>query len=120
MSRQFTKIALLAITAAVAIGASLASAEEWGNLKGKFIFDGPTPTPVALTIDKDPQYCGDKGLVNEDLVVDPKGGAMANVMLWVKKKDVSVHPDYEKTAADTVVLDNKGCRFAPHVQGIRV
>lgn len=120
MSRHSWKIVLVTIAAAIAIDASRASAEDWGNLKGKFVFDGPAPNPVALTIDKDPTVCGNRGLVNEDLVVDPKGGAIANVMLWVKGKDVSVHPDYEKTATDTVVLDNKGCRFDPHVQGVRV
>jgi plastocyanin len=120
MSRHLWKIALLSIAAAIAIDASCACADDWGNLKGKFVFDGPAPKPVALTIDKDQQVCGDKGLVNEDLVVDGKSGALANVMLWVKGKDVNVHPDYDKTAAETVVLDNKGCRFEPHVQGVRV
>ncbi len=118
MSHISRKLALLA-AAAVALGSSSARAEDWGNLKGKFVYDGKAPAAVPLTIDKDQAVCGNKGLVAEDLVVDSKGN-MANIMLWIKGKDVAVHPDYEKSASDTVVLDNKGCRFEPHVQMLRV
>ena len=55
---------------------------------------------------------------SEDLVVDPNGG-LANVMIYVRGQP-KVHPDYEKTTSDTVVLDNKGCRFDPHVAAVRV
>ena len=88
-------------------------------MKGKFIYDAKTPVAVPLTISKDQEVCGNKGLVAEDLVVDAKGG-LANVMVYLRGKPSSVFPDYEKTADATVVLDNKGCRFDPHVLGIRV
>jgi plastocyanin len=117
MLRHSTIIAALA--AAFVISATqFAPADDWGNLKGRFIYDGKAPDPTKLTIDKDQQICGDKGLVDESLVVDSSGG-MANVVLWIRGK-AKVHPDYEKSADATVVLDNKGCRFNPHVQGVRV
>lgn len=120
MTRHTLRFTILSAALALAFVSSRASAEDWGTLKGKFIFDGKAPAPAPIDVTKDQEYCGNKGLVNEELVVDAKTGAIANVMLWVRKKDVPIHPDYEKTATDTVVLDNEGCRFQPHVQGIRV
>jgi plastocyanin len=110
---------LTALAAALVLSsAHFAHAEDWGNLKGRFIYDGAAPAPKALTIDKDQQVCGNKGLVDESLLVGPNGG-LANVAIWIKSK-VKAHPDYDKTADATVVLDNKGCRFEPHVAAVRV
>ena len=95
--------------------ASQAPAAEWASLKGRFVFDGTPPTPVGITADKDVEVCGKHKLVNEELVVsDDKG--IANVVLFVRSKGVTVHPDLEDgSKADPVVLDNKDCRFQPHV-----
>jgi hypothetical protein len=118
MLRESLTLAVALTAAAAALSAPAASAEEWGSVKGRFVYDGKAPDKVPITVDKDQAVCGDKGLMAEDLVVDDKGG-LANVMIYLKGK-VSVHPDFEKTAGDTVVLDNHGCRFEPHVQGVRV
>ncbi len=95
--------------------ASQAPAAEWASLKGRFVFDGTPPTPVEITADKDVEVCGKHKLVNEELVVsDDKG--IANVVLFVRSKGVTVHPDLKDgSKADPVVLDNKDCRFQPHV-----
>ena len=95
--------------------ASQAPAAEWASLKGRFVFDGTPPVPVEITADKDVEVCGKHKLVNEELVVsDDKG--IANVVLFVRSKGVTVHPDLEDgSKADPVVLDNKDCRFQPHV-----
>lgn len=95
--------------------ASQAPAAEWASLKGRFVFDGTPPSPVEITADKDVEVCGKHKLVNEELVVsDDKG--IANVVLFVRSKGVTVHPDLEDgSKADPVVLDNKDCRFQPHV-----
>ena len=57
-------------------------------------------------------------LTDEDLLVDAKGG-LANAVIMLKTKDVAVHPGYESSAKDKVVLDNKNCRFEPHVLVVR-
>ena len=118
MSRSIRNLALLIAAVAMAVAASYGQAQEWGSLKGRFIYDGKAPAKVPLKITKCQAVCGNKGLVAEDLVVGPKGG-LANVMIWVRGK-VKVNPEYAKTADATVVINNKNCRFQPHVQGIRV
>ncbi len=111
------KTSLLTVAFLVASAAS-AGAQEWGTLSGRFLFEGKTPAPVKLDINKDLEVCGKHMLVDESLVVGEDGG-LANVVIYVRTKDVKVHPDYEKTATDKVVLDNKDCRFNPHVAGMR-
>jgi hypothetical protein len=95
------------------------AADEWGTLKGKFVFDGKAPTPEKLNVSKEPMCLQPPAVVDESLVVSDKGG-LANVIVWVRgPKDVKVHPDYQKTAKDKVVLDNQHCRFEPHVVAMR-
>jgi hypothetical protein len=93
---------------------------SWGDLQGQFIYNGTPPTPKPLTITKDAEVCGVKEkLFDESLVVGPKG-ELANVVIYVRTTKVEVHPDYQKNAAAKIVLDNKGCRFEPHVLALLV
>ena len=95
--------------------ASFTHGAEWASLKGRFVFDGTPPAPSEITADKDVEVCGKHKLVNEELVVSNDKG-IANVVLFVRSKDVTVHPDLaDGSKADPVVLDNKDCRFEPHV-----
>lgn len=89
-----------------------ARADEWGTIKGKFVFGGAPPSPTELKADKDVEVCGKHKLVAEELVVGADKG-VANVVVFVRDKAVKVHPDLG--GKDKVVLDNKGCRFEPHV-----
>ncbi len=109
--RVTTHVISLVVTLAAGLGH--ARAEEWGGLKGRFVFDGPIPKPKALAA---PAAIGK--LSAEDLIVDPNGG-IANVMVFVNG-DVAVHPDYVKSPSDTLVLEMRGYRFEPHVLGLRV
>jgi hypothetical protein len=100
-----------------------ASAQQWGDLSGTFVFDGSAPTPTPATISKDQDFCGKFKLVDESLVVNPENNGIQNVViyLYVKRGDKApeAHPDYAKTAGDTVQLDNKQCRFEPHIVTLR-
>jgi hypothetical protein len=104
--------------AVIAAMVSPASA-QWADLKGKFVYDGPVPTAPKLTITKDVEVCGVHNLVDEELLVGADGG-LANVVIYVSTKSVKTHPDYEKTAGDKVIFDNKNCRFEPHVLAMRL
>lgn len=109
----------LSISAALAVAVCLlagASAEaQWGNLKGRFVFDGNAPKPAALSVTKDQEVCGKHDLVDESLVVNPENKGLQNVVIYVRTKKPKVHPDYKADEAATVTLDNKNCRFEPHV-----
>ena len=58
-------------------------------------------------------------LYDETIVVGD-GNALANAVVFIyTRKALDVHPDYEAAAKEAVVLDNKGCRFEPHVLAVR-
>ena len=111
---------LVALIVALCLCKAQARAEEWGNLTGRFVFDGKAPTPEKLSINKDQEYCGKPPpLVDESLIVGKDGG-LANVVVWLRTKDVKPHPDYEKAATAKVTIDNKRCRFDPRVVTYRI
>lgn len=109
----------LFFAAALAVAlANSAIAADWGNLKGRFVYDGKAPTPKAIDTGKEPM-CAKHQVVDETLLVSDDGG-LANVVVFVNTKGVKVNPEYESSAKDKVVLDNHGCRFEPHILPLRV
>ena len=106
---------------AVGLLAAHVNAAEWGTIKGRFVYDGTAPAPKKLILSKDPAVCELHHPVDETLLVDSCGG-LANVIVSIRVKrgtKLEVHPDYEATANDKIELDNKFCRFAPHIGLIR-
>lgn len=109
----------LAVALAVSLAGSLAPAADWGDLKGRFIFDGKAPTPGKVNVNKDEAVCGKHPLVDESLIVGA-GGELRDAVIYLRTpKDPAIHPDYEKTAKAEISLDNKNCRFDPHVVVLR-
>ncbi|HEY1784736.1 MAG TPA: hypothetical protein VGG30_04275, partial [Pirellulales bacterium] len=86
----------------------------WATLSGTFELDGIAPRPAPIIASKDPEVCGKHPLFDESVEVGP-GGGLANVAIWVRTPKVAVNPKYEGQADREVVLDNKDCRFEPHV-----
>jgi len=108
---------------APAAGESSTASEEpvgegWGTLTGRFVYKGTAPTPAAIDVSKEPM-CVQHNVVDESLTVGEDGG-LANVVIYVRTKDVKVHPDAEASAAEKITLDNHNCRFEPHVLPIRL
>jgi hypothetical protein len=101
-------------SAALLLGLAGTSLAQWGNLKGKIVYDGKAPTPAKVNVDKDVQAFGNLGLTDESLVVGDEGG-IANVVIYVRTKDVKVNPDIKASAPTEVLMDNKGGRFEPHI-----
>lgn len=102
----------------VLVGAS-ARAASWGDLTGRFVYDGTAPAPKPLAITKDPEICGKHNLVDETLKVGAKG-ELADMIIYLRTPaKPAVHPDYAKTATEKVPLDNRNCQFIPHVQLVR-
>lgn len=105
----FRLVAVLSLLAAPAV------ADDWGTIKGKFVFQGDAPAAAALKADKDVEVCGKHKLLAEELVVGADKG-IQNVVIFVRDKEVKVNPEAAAAAkAQTVELDNKDCRFEPHV-----
>ena len=109
-----------ALVCAFAIGlASHVVAADWGSIKGKFVVDGAVGEPVAININKDPETCGKHNLVDESVIVG-EGNGLANAVVYIyTRKPLEAHPDFAAAAKEPVVLDNKGCRFEPHILAVR-
>jgi hypothetical protein len=104
-------LALLALVCLAGVG----SAQEWADLTGKFVYDGEAPTPKPIVVDADVAEFGKLGLVDESLVVDKKTKGIANIVVYVRTKDVAIHPDLAKNVKKEIKFDNKDGRFVPRV-----
>jgi plastocyanin len=101
---------------------STAAAQQWGNLTGRFVYDGAPPAPAPLTITKNIELCGKFKLVNETITVGKDGGIknVAALLYLSEGETAPTHESYAEAFKLPVELDNKNCRFEPHVATIRV
>lgn len=110
--KRFATYALCAL-----VLASVANADDWGNLKGKIVLDGDVPEPVLLHAKganvKDGGVCAATDVYKDDLVIDKDTKGIANVFIYLYKKPKSVHPD-AATPDPQVIFDQKNCIFKPH------
>ena len=127
MSSRFALILILAIAVAgcsepdapapVQTGTQRVDPATTGTLAGRVTFDGQAPEPAVLRTSAD-RACDQGGapLLDESLLVGGDGG-LQNAFVYVKDGlgdyifDVPTEP---------VVLDQKGCKYEPHVFGVRV
>lgn len=107
-----------AAESAPAVAAPTATADGPGVLTGIVTFDGTAPKPRPLPMDSDPQCKATEpgGTVSEVLLVGA-GNGIQNIFVYVKDG----LGDRRYAAPSTpVTLDQKGCRYVPHVFGIQV
>ncbi len=89
---MINRISIALGIALFAAAAATASADDWGTLTGRFVYDGKAPTPTALSITKDQEVCSKPPhLVDESLLVDDKGG-LANVVIWARHQGPESEP----------------------------
>jgi len=125
MRSKLTRRRFLAGTAAAGVTAvgvacpAIARAAEgqWGDLVGRFIYDGKAPERKKLTVDKDVDCCGKFDIRDESLMVGPDGG-LANVFVYLRSRIAAVSTAVEKSLPKRVVLDNRDCIFQPHCMGV--
>ena len=89
------------------------------SVTGTVTFDGKAPALKPLAMDADPA-CAKKhsAPVPNEMLVLGSGNTMGNIMVWVSK---GLPAGKTWPAPKTpVVLDQKGCQYKPHVQGIMV
>lgn len=92
------------------------TADGPGVITGRMRFQGPTPRPRPLRTDSDPLCKVEPGATAEGLLVGPDNG-LQNVFVYVKDGLGARTYAVPKTP---VVLDQKGCRYIPHVFGVQV
>jgi plastocyanin len=87
-----------------------------GSVSGKVSFEGPAQASTPVKLDADP-YCARQhpnGMTPDSMLVN--NGGLDNVFVYVKDGLGSYYFD---TPTDPVKLDQKGCRYTPHVLGLR-
>jgi hypothetical protein len=88
-----------------------------GTLAGRVLFDGPAPVnpPIKMVADPSCLKANPNGAVFETYSVHD--GGLDNVFVYVKD---GLGNYYFDTPTEPVKLDQQGCRYMPHVFGIRV
>ncbi|HKD35714.1 MAG TPA: hypothetical protein VKB78_02910 [Pirellulales bacterium] len=99
-------------------GAELKRLDGWATVRGRFVLNGELPAPKPIEVSKDQEVCGVHPLFNESIVT--KGNALANVVIFVRTPKIPIHDDYKAAANGSVTIDNKNCRFEPHVSHVSV
>jgi len=88
-----------------------------GSVAGKVTFEGAAPKLSPLRMDSDPNCAQQSATAPDESVVVGGDGALQNVFVYVKDGLGSLRFPVPSTA---VVLDQKGCRYVPHVLGAQV
>jgi hypothetical protein len=99
-----------AASAVALLAASWASADATGALSGRVTLAGSVPVRPPLQVFKHEEVCG-KGVPDDRLVVGASGG-LRYAVVTVE----GVRGGRKAERDTTAVLDNRGCRFEPHVQ----
>ncbi|MCE9546235.1 MAG: hypothetical protein K8T25_12030 [Planctomycetia bacterium] len=112
--------------AAPAEGAGAADAQKatgWGTIQGTIVVVGAPPKPGVVLINKDLEVCqpGGHPVVNDNLVINPSGGGLANVAIFAQGlKGENVHESAVAKKGSEVSFDQKTCLFLTHVATIQV
>ena len=111
------KVSLAAGVFAVALWPGVAFAAS--TITGTIVFDGKPPVMKPLAMDADPACAKkhSKPVLAERLVLG-SGNTMGNVLVWVSK-GVPAGKTFP-VPKTPVTLDQHGCMYVPHVQGIMV
>jgi hypothetical protein len=120
MNAMKMSVALCVAAIAVVTAPQAANAAGWGTIKGKFVLDGAPPTLPPVDASKE-AYCVEKHPIDQSVVVGDNG-ELANVVVFLRvgrRDKVEVHPDYDASKDEPVVLDNLACSFHPHICLVR-
>src|SRR5436190_7464354 len=88
-----------------------------GNVEGEVVFDGTAPKNEPIRMNADPVCVKENSTPQEQETYMVSNGKLANVFVYVK--DGLGNFSYDAPAG-MVTIDQKGCRYHPHVFGLRV
>ena len=108
-----------AATAAAAGGGAKVDAATAGDVKGMAVIDGAAPTNTAIKMNADPVCMKANGTPQsqETYMVAADGKGLGNVFVYVKDGLDKYTFD---TPTESAKIDQKDCRYHPHVFGMRV
>jgi plastocyanin len=100
-------------------GGKHVDAATTGTLSGRVTFDGVAPAPQPLKMSSDPACAEGSGPnPTSDAVLVGKDAGLQNVFVYVKD---GLDPAYSfDTPTESIKFDQHGCRYVPHVFGVRV
>jgi len=103
---------------AAAIIVFIASPALAGTVAGKAAFTGTAPAMQKINMDADPTCASlhSEPVYSEEVVVNPNG-TLRHVFVYVKE---GLEGKTFPAASQTVVMDQKGCHYTPHVFGLQV
>jgi plastocyanin len=107
----------VAPVAAAAPAAAPVDPATVGSVMGTITLEGTAPAPEQIQMTSDPNCLTEATNTQTEYYVVGDGGALANVFVYVKErlKGWTFPP-----ATGTMTLDQDGCRWHPHVFGLRV
>lgn len=122
--KKYFLAALVSIPMTSGLLTGHASAQKWADLTMTVVLDGAVPERKAIEMKADPK-CNNKNPLADDLIIDPKTKAIANIVFTIdtkktKLENSQLHPDLQKIPEGKPVLDNVMCKFEPHVMALRV
>ena len=118
MRRTATRVSLAATLVIAAAWPGVAFAAG-SSITGTVTFAGTAPKLAPIAMDADP-VCAKKhsGPVQNQMLVLGSGNTMGNILVWVSK-GLPAGKTYP-VPSTPVTLDQNGCMYVPHVQGIMV
>ncbi len=94
--------------------AGMAATLFGGDLTGTVTYEGKAPKRKTLRMDSDPvcSAAHQAAVHSESFIVDENGN-LANVLIYLNNASADTDP------SDSVVIDQNGCMYAPHVMGVQ-
>jgi plastocyanin len=102
--------------APAAAAAPTDKADGPGVIAGTVTFDGTPPRPAALQMDSDPRCMPEPGAKTSERLLVSAGKGLKNVFVYIKD---GLGSRTYAVPTTPVVLDQKGCRYVPHVFGVQ-
>ena len=97
---------------------TLSSSAQAGSVTGTIRFKGTPPAPQKIDMNSDPSCGAQAGSKNEtEEAVVGADGSLKNVFVYVKQ---GLEGKTFEAPKQNVLLDQKGCRYQPHVLGLQV
>jgi plastocyanin len=129
MIKKFIRIGVILFSFSISViclSAVSAQDAQWGHLTGQILLKGDVPAIAAEDLgtntDKSHALIDGQAPADDNLIVSKKNEVKdILVMMYLApgEEEPVPHESYEKLKTEPVTLDNKNCRFVPHVLFVR-